>query len=227
MDLLLLRHAQPRWSEDGVSRIDPGLTEIGRRQADLAAERLADVRFDEVLVSTATRAVETAAPLRDRLDRRVRVTSAPWLHEIRTDPSWEGTPSEEVDRVFAQARGRPRSAWWDGLPGGESFRDFHGRVVAGLDDYLGARGVVRDEEGLWSVADDAPQRVLAVAHAGTNSVVLGHLLGLDPEPWEWERFASDHASIAWLRTTPIAGRWIFSLQRFSDVEHLTDELITA
>jgi broad specificity phosphatase PhoE len=227
MDLLLLRHAQPRWSEDGVSRVDPGLTDLGRRQADAAADRLGDVRFDEVLVSTATRAVETAAPLRARLDRRVPVTSAPWLHEIRTDPSWEGSPSAEVDRTFAEARDRSRDAWWDGLPGGESFRDFHRRVTTGLDAYLGSHGIVRDDQGLWTVPAAAPQRVLAVAHAGTNSVVLGHLLGLEPEPWEWERFASDHASIAWLRTTPISGSAIFSLQRFSDVEHLPDDLITA
>jgi broad specificity phosphatase PhoE len=43
------------------------------------------------------------------------------------------------------------------------------------------------------------RRLLLVAHAGTNSVVLGHLLGLSPEPWEWERFASAHASITVLR----------------------------
>jgi broad specificity phosphatase PhoE len=66
-----------------------------------------------------------------------------------------------------------------------------------------------------------------VAHAGTNSLVLGALLGLEPEPWEWERFASDHASVTLLRTTAIAGGHIFGLQRFSDVEHLPDDLVTA
>jgi broad specificity phosphatase PhoE len=227
MDLFLLRHAQPLWSDDGVSRVDPGLTELGRRQAAAAAERLATIRFDEILVSTATRAVETAQPLLERLERGIRVTSAPWLHEIRNDPDWEGSPSDEVERIFAQARERGREEWWDGLPGGESFRDFHRRVVAGLDDQLTGWGLRRDEQGLWSVPDDAPERVLAVAHAGTNSVVLGHLLGLEPEPWEWERFASDHASLAWLRTAPIAGSHIFGLQRFSDVEHLPDDMITA
>jgi broad specificity phosphatase PhoE len=227
MDILLLRHAQPRWSEDGVSRVDPGLTDLGRRQAEAAAERLGDVRFDEVLVSTATRAVETAAPLRSRLARGTPVTSAPWLHEIRNDPEWEGSPSTEVERIFAEARERSREEWWDGLPGGESFRDFHRRVTSGLEDYLASHGIVRDHRGLWTVPDTAPQRVLAVAHAGTNSVVLGHLLGLEAEPWEWERFASDHASIAWLRTTRISGSAIFSLQRFSDVEHLPDDLISA
>lgn len=227
MDLFLLRHGQPRWSEDGVSRVDPGLTELGHIQAEAAAHRLAGIRFDEVLVSTATRAIETAQPLLDRLAGSVTVTSAPWLHEIRNDPAWDGSPSDEVERIFAEARERSREAWWDGLPGGETFRDFHRRVVTGLDAQLARYGVVRDEQGLWSVPTSAPKRVLAVAHAGTNSVVLGHLLGLEPEPWEWERFASDHASLAWLRTAPIAGSHIFGLQRFSDVEHLGTDQITA
>lgn len=227
MDLFLLRHGQPRWSEDGVSRVDPGLTELGRAQAVAAAERLVTIRFDEILVSTARRAVETAEPLLDRLGNAVQVTSAPWLHEIRNDPAWDGSPSDEVERIFAEARGRPRDGWWDGLPGGESFRDFHRRVVDGLDRQLASYGLHRDDEGLWTVPEDAPGRILAVAHAGTNSVVLGHLLGLDPEPWEWERFASDHASLAWLRTAPIAGNHIFGLQRFSDVEHLAPDMITA
>jgi broad specificity phosphatase PhoE len=65
-----------------------------------------------------------------------------------------------------------------------------------------------------------------VAHAGTNSVVLGELLGVDPEPWEWERFASDHASITVLRTVPISGHHIFSLQGFSDVGHLDADQVT-
>jgi broad specificity phosphatase PhoE len=42
-----------------------------------------------------------------------------------------------------------------------------------------------------------------------------------------ESFASDHASITRLRTTRIAGGYIFSLQGFSDVSHLPPPLVTA
>jgi broad specificity phosphatase PhoE len=227
MDLFLLRHAQPEWSRDRQARTDPGLTDLGRRQAAAAAARLGDTRFDRVLHSSATRARETARPIVTALGPRVPVEEHDWLHEIRMPPDWEGTPSEEVERAFAEQRVRSRDDWWKGIPGGESFADFHARVVAGLDGYLSGLGLSRDDEGLWTVPDGVPDRLLVVAHAGTNSVVLGHLLGLDPEPWEWERFASDHASLTWLRTSDIAGRRIFSLQRFSDVEHLVDVPITA
>jgi probable phosphoglycerate mutase len=112
------------------------------------------------------------------------------------------------------------------MPGGESFRDFHARVTIGLSAELEGLGLERRGDGLWEVAPDVPE-ITMVAHAGTNSVVLGHLLGLEPEPWEWERFASDHASLTRLRSTRIADGHIFSLQGFSDVSHLPPELVTA
>ena len=225
MDILLLRHAQPQWDTDDVSSVDPGLTPLGVQQADLLAERMVSERADLLLVSTARRAQETARPVRERR-RDVPTEDRSWLHEIRMPEHWEGTPADDVNRALREARERPRDLWWEGMPGGESFRDFHARVTIGLTAELEGLGIVRDDDGLWAVPDDVPE-VTMVAHAGTNSVVLGHLLGLDPEPWEWERFASDHASVTRLRSIRIAGGHIFSLQGFSDVAHLPSALVTA
>jgi probable phosphoglycerate mutase len=218
MELVLVRHAQPEWNRGQVAQVDPRLTDLGQRQAERLAAVLSGEPFDEVLVSTARRARRTAAPVLETVTAET-VTERAWLHEIHMPAAWQDSPAEEVGRRLADARGRPRSHWWDGMPGGESFRDFHARVTLGLTNELAEVGVTRDAEHLWSVPDH-PRRTLVVAHAGTNSVVLGHLLGLEPEPWEWERFSSAHASITVLRAVPIAGRHIFSLERFSDVAHL-------
>ena len=148
------------------------------------------------------------------------------MHEIHMPADWDGTPAEEVNRTLREAQHRPRDLWWEGLPGGETFRDFHARVTIGLEAELAALGVRRREERLWEVPAGVPD-LLLIAHAGTNSVVVGPLLGLDPEPGAWERFASDHASVTRLRATPIAGAHIFSLQGFSDVGHLPSSLVTA
>lgn len=226
MEMILVRHAQPEWNREETTQVDPGLTELGRRQAGLTADRLQDDTFDEVLISTAERAQQTAEPLLRDVGA-ARVEHRAWLHEIHMPAAWQGTPSEEVGRAFREARERPREAWWDGMPGGESFHDFHSRVTVGLAAELAERAIERDATtGLWQVPEEAP-RLLIVAHAGTNSVVLGHLLGLSPEPWEWERFASDHASLTVLRSVPIAGSSIFSLQSFSDVSHLPPDMVTA
>ena len=63
-----------------------------------------------------------------------------------------------------------------------------------------------------------------VAHGGTNAVALGFLLGLDPTPWEWERFVLGHASIASVRSVSLAGGHVFSLRAFNDQEHLPGDL---
>lgn len=118
---------------------------------------------------------------------------------------------------------------WDGLPGGETFRDFHRRVVSGLNATLEAHGITpmqADHRHLWHL-EDPSQRVIVVAHSGTNAVILGHLLGLDPVPWEWERFAQPHTGVSRLTMTRISTGWAFSLRQLGDVGHLSEEMVTS
>ena len=72
---------------------------------------------------------------------------------------------------------------------------------------------------VWRL-DQPDLRVAIVAHAGTNGVLLCHLLGLDPVPWEWDRFVTMHASITRLTSIAMADGHTFALTRLSDVEHL-------
>lgn len=229
MELILVRHAQPQWTYRGAALNDPGLSDLGWEQARLVADRLGrGGPAEELLVSTARRSQETAKPIAELVDPTP--VSEAWLHEIRLPSSWDGTPAEEIGKRLAEARWRPREEWWDGLSdaGGESFRDFHARVVAGLDAALADRGVRRhglDPDHLWDVPDSLG-RIIIVAHAGTNSVLIGHLLGVQPQPWEWERFSSAHASVTVLETIPISQGHIFSLKQFSDVSHFSPEQVT-
>jgi probable phosphoglycerate mutase len=218
VEIAFVRHAQPAWIADGVGVLDPGLTEIGTTQADRVAAGLADDRpWDELIVSSAIRAERTAAPVAAALGLRPEVV--PDLTEMRL-PDLEGTPAEQVAAFFHECRKRPVEEWWDGYPGGESFRDFHERITGVVRGLLAERGVTdRPEPHLWDLAAD-PGRVLIVAHGGTNAVALGFLLGLDPTPWEWERFVSPHASISRVRTIPLAGGHIFGLTAFGEVGHL-------
>lgn len=223
-----MRHGQPAWvGPDGVAVNDPGLTELGREQARSVAQRLAELEGPtELYSSEARRSRETVEPVAEALGLTPRVE--PWIHEIRFPEEWDGTPGEEVARLLRDSRRRTREQWWHGVEGGESFADFHQRVTDGLERTLASYGVSRhpdDPDHLWAVPDDVP-RLLLVAHAGTNSVVLGHLLGLAPMPWEWERFASNHASVTILDTTRIATASIWSLQLFSGAAHLPVDALT-
>lgn len=227
MELIFLRHGEPAWSVDGYSRSDPFLTDRGHEQARLAAERLArdDRGIAEIIVSPAVRAQETAAPLVELTG--IEPQTIDDIVEIQ-NPGWEGKLEEQVQKVFREARSRPPEEWWDGLPGGESFREFHARITTALDRILAERSVKQDTEGrphLWHVETD-PRRIVIVAHGGTNSVALTHLLSVDPTPWEWERFVLGHASIARVKAIPLAGEHVFTLRVFNDREHLPPEMRT-
>ena len=227
MDLLLVRHAQPDWAPDRLIRNDPGLTELGQAQATRVAHRLASLeRVDELWVSSMTRAVQTAELVTADLDHGHEVYH--WLQEINNPPEWEGAPVEEIERHFKDANARSMEEMWEGLPGGESFKAFHERVVSGLAETLHSHGIHPmdpDHRHLWTV-DDPDRRVIIVAHAGTNAVILGYLLGLEPVPWEWERFRQPHTGVSRLTMTRISTGWAFSLRQLGNVAHLHPGMVT-
>jgi 2,3-bisphosphoglycerate-dependent phosphoglycerate mutase len=222
MELVLIRHGEPEWVRDGLNVVDPPLTERGHRQAEKVAAVLDGQVFDEIVISPLLRPRQTAAPSLARLG--VDEVIEPFLEEIR-EPNWHGTPAELASKAYEEERSRSASARWEGVVGGEASRDFVERVRAGLTEFLAARGVYRTKQILPVWHMDQPERRIAVfAHAGTNGVLLCHLLGLDPVPWEWDRFVTGHASITRLVSIQLGDGHTFSLTKLSDVEHLdTDE----
>lgn len=226
MLLRLIRHAQPAYVADGVLFNNPELTDLGRRQAEQLARRDWG-HVDELWVSPMVRAQQTAAPLAEWLG--LEPITHDWMHEIGSPADWEGSPVDQLETMFAEFNLRAIEDLWDGLPGGESFRDFHLRVTEGLTATLrrlGAAPIVTEDEhpNLWSEPRDVT--VLFVAHGGTNAVALTHLLGAEPTPWEWDRFDSAHTSVATLRTRKIAHAVAFGMVGFGDVTHLEPDQVT-
>ena len=219
MELVLIRHGEPEWVRDGLNVVNPPLTRRGHLQAARIGDELAGEHFDEIIVSPLLRARQTAEPLLTALGRVEAIE--PFLEEIR-EPNWHGTPAEMARAAYEEDRLRPAADRWDGLNGGgEPPRDFVERVRSGADVYWNGRGMRRAKHTLpmWHL-DNADMRVAVFAHAGTNGVLLCSLLGLDPVPWEWDRFVTHHASITRLSTMKMHDGYTFALNRLSDVEHL-------
>jgi probable phosphoglycerate mutase len=221
MEIVLVRHGQPEWVREDLNVDNPPLTDLGYLQAERVARALTEEYFDEVWVSPLVRAQQTAGPLlQDRgLLLGSEVTQA-WLEEIR-NPLWHGTPREKADAAYREERSRPAAGRWEGLADGEPVRDFVKRIHIGASEFLGHRGVEPTGHDLpvWNIKDP-DRKILMVAHAGTNSVFIGHILGLPPTPWEWERFVIGHASISRLVSYEIGDGHTFGLTKLSDVEHL-------
>ncbi|HEX2486649.1 MAG TPA: histidine phosphatase family protein [Myxococcota bacterium] len=220
MEIVLVRHGEPDWEPDGFAVDDPELTARGRAQAERTAEALARESFDALYVSPLRRARETAEPIAKRHGLEARTAS--WMRELGLPPM-AGVAKAEVRRFFEEARARDLEKWWDGPPGGESFRHFHERVVAGVESLLVGehRMELHEDSGhrIWRLPD-AERRILLVAHEGTNALIVSHLLGIDPVPWEWVRFSSSWTGISRLRTVPVASGAVWVLARFNDEAHL-------
>ena len=225
MDIVFIRHGQPQWAVDGLTQSDPFLTDLGQQQAQLAAKRVAtDPKAppSELIVSPALRSQQTAQPIAEETGLGIETVDD--LVELKM-PNWEGVTEAAVVEIFMTTKHRSPDEWWEGLDGGESFRVFHDRVTSALDTLLADRGIRRDADDrqLWHVEKD-PGRLVIVAHGGTNSVCLTHLLGIPPAPWEWEKFVLFHASFARIKFIPLAGAFVPSLRTFNDQEHMPQDL---
>ncbi|MPZ52982.1 MAG: hypothetical protein GEU79_09670 [Acidimicrobiia bacterium] len=223
MWLTLIRHAEPAYVVDGVNWSDPDLTDRGREQAVRVAKRVKQWDVDELWVSPMVRARSTAEPIAEQTGLETQEMG--WLAEIQHPPDWDGSPADEIEAFFATALQRSIEEMWEGAPGGESFRDFHRRINDGLDGAFTERGIKQAQpEMLWSGTDE--RRVVVVAHGGTNALILGRLLGIDPLPWEWDRFSHVHSGVSRLITRPTAGFAAWSLRALSDRTHLPPEMVT-
>jgi len=221
VELYLIRHGEPEWVLEGLNVVDPPLTERGHRQAKAMAESIAAVHFDEVLVSPLVRARQTAAPLLAAQGREELID--PWLEEIRS-PLWHGTPREKADAAYREERAKKASDRWSGLDGGEAVRDFVDRIHLGASLFLAEHGITRLDHELpvWQI-ERPEQRLCLVAHAGVDSVIICHLLGLQPTPWEWERFVLGHSSISRIEAMQLGDGWTFCLTALGIVDHLDVE----
>jgi probable phosphoglycerate mutase len=224
MEFTLIRHAEPEWVKDGKAVVDPPLTNRGLNQAELLGRRMADAKFDHIYASPLIRTHQTAEPTLQAHGRDLIIE--PWLEEIR-EPAWHGEPAEKTIKAYRDEMARNAEDRWHGLHGGEPVRDFVNRIHLGAEQFLASRGVHRIDSPLplWHIENPGESFVF-VAHAGTNSVIICHLLGLQPTPWEWERFVIGHASVTTIKAMKLGDGYTFSLINLSDVEHLPSDIRT-
>ena len=224
MEIVLVRHAEPQWIKDGINYDNPVLTQRGFDQAELLAKSLAGQEFAEFHVSPLVRAQQTSDPITNVVSTP-RETSD-WLEEIRSE-IWHGTPAEKAEAAFRKVRTLPATERWIGLEGGETVRDFVSRIHQGVERFLADHGITRQQHDLpvWDIADPKGS-LLLVAHAGTNSVVISHLLGLNTVPWEWDRFVLGHTPVTRIEAMKLGDGYTFCLSRLSDVEHLPRDMRT-
>jgi len=158
MELLLIRHALPQRVEAADGPADPGLADLGHRQAAALAEWLADEPLHAIYTSPLRRAVETAAPLAERHGLGTIVDED--LAEFDRHAT-DYIPIEEL-----KAEGDPR---WQQMVEGDWSSE------GTVDPEAWAAAVVVAVE---RVVDAHPgESVAIVAHGGVVNIYLAHVLG--------------------------------------------------
>lgn len=200
LHLMLVRHGETEWNVQRrfQGQSDVPLSELGKLQAELIAERLAGQTIDAVYVSDLKRAWDTAIPIAEKTG--LEVSSEPRLRELKFG-ILEGLTFEEAEEKYPKMI----AAWLEDFnntpEGGETIDQFNARIVSLLDDLIGKH----DEKV-----------VLLVGHGGSLSEVLRVALGLSREKrWYLEM---ENASLS---EVSIAEDYI-SLRRINDTCHLTD-----
>ncbi len=156
--ILLIRHGQSEWNASGRWQgwADPPLTSLGRRQANVAAERIG--ALDAIFASDLVRAAETAAIISESIGVGPVIVEAR-LRE-RDVGAWTGLTHAEIEQGWPGMLAlRPLQP-----PEGESREQVMERVLLGLD----------------SIAASYPGgEVLVIAHGGVIRNLERHL-GVEP-----------------------------------------------
>lgn len=201
--IVLVRHGESNATVSrtiGGPRSCTGLSDLGRQQAALLRDRLAEtgeIAATVLLSSSYQRAIETAEMIAPALDLPVKPVSEFGEHD--PGPDCDGMTFTE----FVETHGVPD---WDAdphgvtFPGGETVADFHHRVGAAFAD------VVRTSRG---------ETVVIVCHGGVINVVMRMILRA-PVTGAFDLFTLNTSITEVVDARP--DRW--RLVRYNDAAHL-------
>ncbi len=177
MRILLLRHAEPDYSIDG-------LTPKGRVEAELLSRRMEKYDIRDFYVSPLGRAQETAEYTLRRMGRTAE--TLPWLQEFRGR-----MPDPDTGRMRACWDLKPRlwtadpqmfspDAWADAaLFRGTNVREIWDETTRGMDALM-ARYGYRKDGPVWRCEENRPEILALFCHFGISTMILGYLIDISP-----------------------------------------------
>jgi 2,3-bisphosphoglycerate-dependent phosphoglycerate mutase len=163
--LVLVRHGQSAWNELGqwTGLTDVELTEKGKSEARAAAQALTDITFQSAHTSNLKRAQQTLAEILGELKHtEIEAKKAAALNErdygdLTGKNKWQ-VRDEHGEEKFMKWR----RSWDYPVPGGETLKDVHARVVPYYEEHI--------------LADlKAGKNVIVTAHGNSLRALVKHL----------------------------------------------------
>ena len=216
MRLLIIRHGDPDYKNDC-------LTERGRMEAGLVADRLSREDITKIYMSPLGRARETAEYTLRAKGMSGEVCE--WLREFpilinrpdvsKKDVAWDWLPKDwtPVEDFYSINT-------WANAPQMKEANiiEEYNRVVSKLDELIAEHGYVREDN--YYRAERANEKTLAFfCHFGLECVLLSHLLNISPVLL-WQGFCAPTASVTTLYTEERRkGVAYFRTFGFGDISH--------
>ena len=214
MRIVFVRHGEPDYARDC-------LTEAGRLQAAVAAERLAGEGISEIYTSPCGRASETALYTAARLG--LPVTPLEYMREI----SWgglqiphNGHPWTLADRMLEDGFDFCGQDWQEHpFFKGNVATEHCSEIAAEFDVFLAGHGY--RHEGRRFLCEGGTDKTVALfSHGGSGACVLAHLLNL-PFPYVASVMPYDFTSVIILDFPVSEGAYVFPrLELFNDCAHI-------
>lgn len=218
MKLLFIRHGDPDYTNDS-------LTEKGKREASLLAERMAKTHVDKCYVSPLGRAQLTAGPCLEAM--HMDAQTCDWLREFdpqirrpdspeRTHICWDWLPQDlAVRKHFFRY-----DEWFDDdILKAADVKKHAEEVWTGLDALLSKHGYERDGHFYRAVRPNNDTLAL-FCHFGVTALMLSHLFNASPMVL-WHSMISAPTSVTTVVTEERReGIASFRMTSFGDTYHL-------
>ena len=172
--LILVRHGESEWNALGkfAGITDIALTDAGMKEASIAAENLKDIPLHSAHVSKLKRAKQTLSQIQEALTlSQLPISEHEALNE-RDYGDVTGLDKKEVrERLGDEEYHKFKRSWDQPIPGGESLKDVHDRVVHYYENHI-----LEDLK--------AGKNILVVSHHNTLRALMKYLEKLSPDQVE-------------------------------------------
>ncbi|MCR4631173.1 MAG: histidine phosphatase family protein [Treponema sp.] len=204
MRLILVRHAEPNYELDC-------LTELGHKQAKIAAQRLINEGIEEIYSSPMGRARQTAQAFSDASGIK-KIEILDFMHEIRYGPendlyNEEWSPWAASDKMISKGQELCTENWRE-IPvftGNTATIDVD-NVMKNADSLLEKWGYKREGFYYRNIRSNDDQHTIALfSHGGSSTALLSRIFNI-PFPYLCATLHIPHTGITILRFDRTPGK---------------------
>lgn len=214
MKILLIRHAEPDYKNNT-------LTKKGFIEAEYLSERLKNSNITHIYSSPLNRAVLTAKPTAEKINREIKICD--WLTEFEGKIllekekriPWNMLPSiwQKETSVFNI------NTWKEsGIYSSVDMPEKYEYVIHNLDKLLESHGARR--ENIIYKGENNNDTIALFCHFGLGMVIASHLTGISPVLLWQTMFLPTSSVTEFITEERVKGELVFKCKQMGDTSHL-------